>query len=209
MFTGLVEAVGRLSGRDEHAGGLRWWIETGALNMADAQVGESIAVSGVCLTAVAFGSNAFAAVLSEETLRRSSLGAKPVGAPLNLERSLRAGDRLGGHLVAGHVDGVGRIRRIMPEGASQRWWFDAPAALLRYIAVKGSICVDGVSLTVTDVDGTGFAVALIPHTIEATAFRSSAVEGTVNLEVDLIARYVERLLAARATDGPAHGSEAE
>jgi riboflavin synthase len=202
MFTGLIEAVGRLDRSEEHAGGLRWWIATGELDMADRRVGESIAVSGVCLTAVEFGNDAFAAVLSTETLQRSSLGAKAAGAPLNLERSLRAGDRLGGHLVAGHVDGVGQVRRIVPEGASQRWWFDAPAGLLRYIAVKGSICVDGVSLTVTDVDDAGFAVALIPHTIEVTAFHRSGVGSAVNLEVDLIARYVERLLAARALTGP-------
>lgn len=198
MFTGLIQAVGRLRATEACDGGLRWWIETGTLAMEGAQIGESIAVSGVCLTVVSLDPDAFAAVLSSETLQRSSLAAKGVGAPLNLERSLRAADRLGGHLVAGHVDGVGRVRQIQPEGASQRWWFDVPAPLLRYLAVKGSISVDGVSLTVTDVDEHGFAVALIPHTIENTAFRAAGPASVVNLEVDLIARYVERLLAFRS-----------
>ena len=197
MFTGLVTGTGRLATTEDFEGGQRWWIDTGILDMSESRLGESIAVSGVCLTAVAFAPGRFQAVLSEETLRRSHLGDKAVGAVLNLERSLRAGDRLGGHLVAGHVDGVGRVRQIQPEGASARWWFDAPLALLRYIAVKGSICVDGVSLTVTDVDHDGFAVALIPHTVEVTAFARTAVGDAVNLEVDLLARYVERLLQAR------------
>lgn len=194
MFTGLVAATGRLRQRDAHQGGQHWWIDRGELALDDAQLGESIAVAGVCLTAVAFDAQGFAVVLSEETLRRSSLGDKPVGAALNLERALRLSDRLGGHLVAGHVDGVGRVRAIQPEGASARWWFDAPPALLRYLAVKGSICVDGVSLTLTDVDERGFAVALIPHTIAVTSFSRSGIGDAVNLEVDLLARYVERLL---------------
>jgi riboflavin synthase len=198
MFTGLIQAVGSLRETLPFDGGLRWWIQTGSLDMGGAELGESIAVSGVCLTVVELADAAFAAVLSAETLQRSSLGGKSIGSALNLERSLRAADRLGGHLVAGHVDGVGRVRQIQPEGASQRWWFDAPTDLLRYLAVKGSITVDGVSLTVTDVDARGFAVALIPHTIEVTAFRSAAVASVVNLEVDLIARYVERLLACRS-----------
>lgn len=195
MFTGLVAATGRLRTRQAHEGGQRWWVDRGELALDDARLGESIAVSGVCLTAVAFDAQGFEVVLSEETLRRSSLGDKQVGAALNLERALRLSDRLGGHLVAGHVDGVGRVRAIQPEGASARWWFDAPPALLRYLAVKGSICVDGVSLTLTDVDERGFAVALIPHTIAVTSFARTGIGDAVNLEVDLLARYIERLLS--------------
>lgn len=195
MFTGLVAATGRLRTRQAHEGGQRWWVDRGELALDVARLGESIAVSGVCLTAVAFDAQGFEVVLSEETLRRSSLGDKQVGAALNLERALRLSDRLGGHLVAGHVDGVGRVRAIQPEGASARWWFDAPPALLRYLAVKGSICVDGVSLTLTDVDERGFAVALIPHTIAVTSFARTGIGDAVNLEVDLLARYIERLLS--------------
>lgn len=193
MFTGLVQAVGSLRDAQPRGGDLRLCIDVGALPMDGVQLGESIAVSGVCLTVVEFDSHAFAADVSNETLSLTTLGALAVGASVNLERALLPTMRLGGHLVAGHVDGIGRVEKIWNDGRSQRWRFNAPVGLLRYIANKGSICVDGVSLTVNLADDMGFEVNLVPHTIEHTAFASTQAGSPVNLEVDLIARYVERL----------------
>jgi len=193
MFTGLVQAVGRLHQVETRGGDLRLRILAGGLPMADVQLGESIAVSGVCLTVVEFDHLSFAADVSNETLSLTTLGALPIGASVNLERALLPTTRLGGHLVAGHVDGLGRVEKVWDDGRSQRWRFSAPPHLLRYIASKGSICVDGVSLTVNVADGTGFEVNLVPHTVANTAFAHTAVGAAVNLEVDLIARYLERL----------------
>lgn len=197
MFTGLIQTVGSLVRAEQHAGGLRWWVDAGELLAAERELGESIAVCGVCLTAVAFEGNHFAADLALETLNRTTLGRLQPGAALNLERALLPTMRLGGHLVSGHVDGVGRVRSITDEGAGQRWYFDVPADLLRFIAVKGSICVEGISLTVTNVDDQGFAVALVPHTLAQTNLQGLAKGSEVNLEVDQIARYVERLVQWR------------
>jgi riboflavin synthase len=195
MFTGLVQAVGTLRSREARGGDLRLRIDVGSLPFDDVAMGESIAVSGVCLTVVAFDATGFSADVSNETLACTTLGALPDGAPVNLERALLATGRLGGHLVSGHVDGVGRVRSIEPDARSQRWRIDAPPALHRYFAAKGSVCVDGVSLTINGVDAGGFDVNLVPHTIAHTAFASTAVDAAVNLEVDVVARYVERLLA--------------
>jgi riboflavin synthase len=197
MFTGLVQAVGRLVASEARGGDRRLRIAAGALPMHDVQLGESIAVNGVCLTVVAFDAAGFEADASNETLALSTLGGLAAGAPLNLERALLPTTRLGGHLVAGHVDGVGRVESVADDGRSQRWRFSAPTALLRYVAVKGSICVDGVSLTVNAVDAGGFEVNVVPHTIESTAFKATPAGAPVNLEVDLIARYAERLLQDR------------
>ena len=197
MFTGLIQAVGRIHAQQPRGGDLRLTIAIGSLPGADIALGESIAVSGCCLTVVAFDGRHFAADVSRESLACTTLGSLAVGAAVNLERALRVGDRLGGHLVSGHVDGVGRVRAVSDDGRAQRWGFSAPAALLRYIAAKGSIAVDGTSLTVNAVDADGFEVALIPHTVAHTAFAETAVGAPVNLEVDPLARYVERLLAAR------------
>lgn len=197
MFTGLIEGVGLLVGRDLRHDDARVAVDAGSLRFDDAQLGESIAVNGVCLTVVAFGERRFEADASRETLALTTLGALPVGAALNLERAMRPNDRLGGHLVSGHVDGVGRVARIEPDARAQRWTFAAPPPLLGYIAQKGSICVDGVSLTVNRVDAAGFEVALVPHTIAHTAFAGMSIGDAVNLEVDLVARYVERLLQRR------------
>jgi riboflavin synthase len=197
MFTGLIEGVGRLAAREVRGGDARLSIDVGTLPFDAVQLGESIAVNGVCLTAVAFDARGFEADASNETLALTTLGGLPIGAALNLERAMRPDDRLGGHLVSGHVDGVGRVLRIEPDARAQRWTFAAPAPLLRYVAQKGSICVDGVSLTVNAVDAHGFEVALVPHTIVHTAFARMAVGDPVNLEVDLVARYVERLLQGR------------
>ena len=201
MFTGLIEGVGRLRQREPRGGDVRLHVEVGTLPFADVAMGESIAVNGVCLTVVAFDAVSFAADVSTETLSLTTLGGLADGQALNLERAMRPTDRLGGHLVSGHVDGVGRVLSVHEDARSQRWRFAAPAPLLKYIATKGSICVDGVSLTVNAVDGEGFEVALIPHTVSHTAFATTRVGDPVNLEVDLVARYVERLLAAR---DPAH-----
>ena len=200
MFTGLVQGVGHLAARTPRGGDARLRIDIGSLALADARLGESIAVNGVCLTVVAFDGQAFEADASNETLALTTLGAIPVGAPLNLERALRADDRLGGHLVSGHVDGVGKVRSIEPDARAQRWSFMAPQPLLRYIAKKGSVCVDGTSLTVNEVDDHGFDVALVPHTVEHTAFKATRTGDPVNIEVDQVARYVERLLSARSNE---------
>ena len=197
MFTGLIQAVGRISSREAHGGDVRLHIDAGVLPMGDVQLGESIAISGVCLTVVAFDARSFDVDVSNETLACTTLGALDIGAAVNLERALRVTERLGGHLVSGHVDGVGVVSSVIDDARSQRWRIQAPLALLRYIAGKGSICVDGVSLTVNAVDNVGFEVNLIPHTLVHTAFGETTIGAAVNLEVDLVARYVERLLATR------------
>ncbi|HET8818642.1 MAG TPA: riboflavin synthase [Xanthomonadaceae bacterium] len=197
MFTGLVQGVGALAARGSRGGDARLRIDAGTLPFTDIALGESIAVNGVCLTVVDFDASGFEADASNETLSLTSLGALPVGRALNLERALRAGDRLGGHLVSGHVDGVGSVVSITGDARSQRWRFRAPRTLMRYIASKGSICVDGTSLTVNGVDAGGFDVALVPHTVAHTAFATTGPGDPVNLEVDQVARYVERLLQER------------
>ena len=197
MFTGLVEGVGTLVARETRGGDARLRIGVGTLPFDSVQLGESISVNGVCLTVVAFDTAHFEADASNETLALTTLGALPVGHALNLERAMRPDDRLGGHLVSGHVDGVGQVLQVSEDARSQRWAFAAPKPLLRYIAQKGSICVDGVSLTVNAVDDAGFEVALVPHTIAHTAFARTTIGDAVNLEVDLVARYVERLLTTR------------
>lgn len=197
MFTGLIEGVGRVAALEPRGGDVRLRIAVGSLPFADVALGESIAVSGVCLTVIEFDADSFAADASTETLGLTTLGGMVVGQAVNLERAMRPTDRLGGHLVSGHVDGVGRVLSVHDDARAQRWRFAAPASLSKYIATKGSICVDGVSLTVNAVDGEGFDVALIPHTVSHTAFASTRVGDPVNLEIDLVARYVERLLSAR------------
>ena len=197
MFTGIIEAVGTLDRREARGGDARLRIAVGSLPFADPTLGESIAVNGTCLTVVAFDAGYFEADASNETLALTTLGALGEGAPVNLERAMRASDRLGGHLVSGHVDGVGRVLAVTDDARAQRWRFQAPAALMKYIAQKGSICVDGVSLTVNAVADDTFDVALVPHTVANTAFAATAVGDSVNLEIDLVARYVERLLQDR------------
>lgn len=196
MFTGLIEGVGSLAGREMRGGDARLRIAAGTLPFADVALGESISVNGACLTVVAFDETSFDIDASNETLSLTTLGQLPIGAAVNLERAMKPTDRLGGHLVSGHVDGVGRVLRIEHDARAQRWAFSVPAPLLKYIAQKSSICVDGVSLTVNAVDDGGFEVALIPHTVSHTAFSQTRVGDAVNLEVDLVARYVERLLQA-------------
>lgn len=197
MFTGIIQGVGRLAGLEPRGGDVRLQVEVGSLAFENVELGESIAVNGVCLTVVEFDASTFSADASNETLSLTTLGGLAEGDALNLERAMRPVDRLGGHMVSGHVDGVGRVAAIEPDARAQRWRFQAPPEVLRYVAKKGSICVDGVSLTVNEVDDAGFEVALIPHTVQHTRFAHTGVGDPVNLEVDLIARYVERLLQAR------------
>ncbi|HEY4559798.1 MAG TPA: riboflavin synthase [Lysobacter sp.] len=194
MFTGIIEGVGAIASIEPRGGDVRLRVSAGTLPFDDVRLGESIAVNGVCLTVVAFDAASFEADASTETLSLTTLGRLAVGAAVNLERAMRPNDRLGGHLVSGHVDGVGAVASVHEDARAQRWRFTAPAALLRYIAKKGSICVNGVSLTVNEVDADGFEVALVPHTVAHTAFSSTKVGDAVNLEIDLVARYVERLL---------------
>ena len=195
MFTGIIEGVGSIASVEPRGGDVRLRIATGTLPFGDVRLGESVAVNGVCLTVVAFDAASFEADASTETLALTTLGRLAAGAAVNLERAMRPTDRLGGHLVSGHVDGLGAVVSVHDDARAQRWRFSAPAALLRYVAKKGSICVDGVSLTVNEVDADGFEVALVPHTVSHTAFGSTRVGDAVNLEIDLVARYVERLLA--------------
>ncbi|MDQ7997490.1 MAG: riboflavin synthase [Luteibacter sp.] len=196
MFTGIIQAVGRIARLEPRGGDVRLVVDTASLDMSDVALGDSIAVSGVCLTVIEFDAKHFAADVSNETLAHTTLGQHKAGDPVNLEKALRLADRLGGHLVSGHVDGAGKVVSVVPDGRSQRWTFEVPADLARYIAHKGSVCIDGTSLTVNEVSGHRFGVNLIPHTVEHTAFSDRRPGDAVNIEVDVVARYVERLLAS-------------
>lgn len=215
MFTGLVESKGTLVRRTQHGRDARLVVRGDLVTPGKDPLvlGESIAVDGVCLTvdtivepggAHGRGASTFEVDASSETLAKTTLGSLAVGASVNLERALAVGSRLGGHIVSGHVDGVGHVREKIPSGAALRVVFDAPAELARFIAPKGSICVSGVSLTVNGVSGSSFDVMLIPHTRDKTSLDALAVGAPVNLEVDILARYVARLLEV----GPATASAA-
>ncbi|MDA0650463.1 MAG: riboflavin synthase [Proteobacteria bacterium] len=194
MFTGIIQAVGRIAEIDAGEQDIRLRIETGKLPLADVALGDSIATSGVCLTVTELPGNGFWADVSPETLSLTSLGSKGVGDAVNLETSLTLSTPLGGHLVSGHVDGVGYIEQIMEDARFWRVKVAAPDNLARYIAMKGSICVDGTSLTVNQVDGSAFELTIIPQTWEETVFSEYVAGSPVNLEVDVIARYLERLM---------------
>lgn len=195
MFTGIIQALGRITRIEPRGGDVRLHIETGPLDLSDVAPGDSIAVSGVCLTALEPSAQGFFADVSNETLGLTTLGDAVEGEVVNLEKALRLADRLGGHLVTGHVDGLAEVTAIEADARSQRWCFRVPSGLSRYIARKGSVCVDGVSLTVNAVDGDEFEVNLIPHTQQVTTFSQRRVGDAVNIEVDLMARYAERLFA--------------
>jgi riboflavin synthase len=196
MFTGIVQDVGRILALDQLGGDTRLTVGVERLELARSAIGDSIAVAGVCLTAVALEPRAFSADVSRETLAFTTIGDWRVGQRVNLEPALRAGDALGGHLVSGHVDGVAEVRARIDEARSQRFRIRLPQPLARYVARKGSVALDGVSLTVNTVEQQEFEVNLIPHTLAMTTLSGLAVGDRVNLEVDLIARYTERLLAA-------------
>lgn len=196
MFTGIIQTVGQVAAIDRRGADAR--LRIAGLPLPDGALGESIAVSGVCLTVVEFTTAGFAADVSAETLACTTLGNWSVGQRVNLERALAVGERLGGHIVSGHVDGVGEVVSRQTDGRSQRFTLRAPAALARYIAAKGSITVDGVSLTVNTVSGSDFGVNIVPHTLTHTSLDALRAGSRVNLEVDLLARYLERLLGRDA-----------
>ena len=201
MFSGLVRGVGRVESRTNASGDVRLMIERGSAAAAPLAVGGSIAVNGVCLTAVATAGNTFTADVSAATLAVTTLGRLAVGARVNLEPPLKAGDPLDGHIVTGHVDGVGEVVAVEPAGRSTRLVIAVPAALSRYIAAKGSVAVDGVSLTVNAVDGAEFEVNIIPHTQAVTVIGEYARGTAVNIVVDMLARYLERLVRTDADGG--------
>lgn len=194
MFTGIVQAVGKLVASENRSGDKRLRIHTANLDLSDVILGDSIATNGVCLTVVELPGDGFWADVSVETLDYTTLGNLKNGSAVNLEKALRASDRLGGHIVSGHVDGVGEVVSIHNDARSIRYRLRAPAELAKYIAHKGSICVDGVSLTVNKVEGAEFELNIVPHTQQKTVFGEYKTGTIVNLEVDVIARYLERLL---------------
>jgi riboflavin synthase len=196
MFTGIVQGVGSIRSVEPRGGDVTLWIDTGPVPLTDVQAGGSIAVSGACLTATRLEPHAFAADVSRETLSLTTLGDAVTGARVNIEKALQAGQALGGHYVTGHVDGVGEVIARHDDARSVRMEFEVPAELARYVARKGSICVDGVSLTVNGVSGRRFDVNLVPHTLEVTTLGGFRPGTRVNLEVDIIARYLERMLEA-------------
>lgn len=196
MFTGIIQAVGQIAASEERGGDRRLRIHTGKLDLSDCVLGDSIAVNGVCLTAVAYGADSFSADVSVETLNCTSLGDLAVGSPANLEKAVTPNTRLGGHFVSGHVDGLGTVLSRREAGRAWQFRVEAPVELARYIAAKGSICVDGTSLTVNAVDGPVFDLTIVPHTLEETIIGNYQSGTRVNLEVDIIARYLERLLLA-------------
>ena len=193
MFTGIIEAVGKIEARSQEKGEWRLKFFTGDLDLSDVKIGDSIAVSGCCLTVVEKQATAFLADVSNETMRCTSLGTLEIGSAVNLEKAMLATDRFGGHIVSGHVDGVGHLIKVENEGQSIKMTFKIPSNLSKYVAVKGSICVDGTSLTVNEANDDYFAVNLIPHTQDETVSGSYQIGDSVNLEVDIIARYLERM----------------
>ena len=203
MFTGIIEAVGKVLSSSQTAGDVRLVIDAAGLDMSDVKLGDSIATSGVCLTVIDFGKNWYAADVSLETIRRTSLLQWKTGTLVNLEKALLPTTRLGGHLVSGHVDGLGEITLVRKDARSLYFEVKAPDELAKYLAEKGSITVDGISLTINHLNGALLSLNLVPHTAEQTTIKEWKVGSKVNLEVDVLARYLERLLlgdkAAQAT----------
>jgi len=204
MFTGLVEEVGSITRFEQRGVGGRLTIRARKV-LADAKLGDSIAVSGACLTVVWLGKGEFTVDCMPETLARTTLGRKARGASVNLERSLAVGERLGGHFVLGHVDAVAEVTAVEREGEFRKISFSLPDSVRRFVAPKGSVAIDGVSLTVVDVTDGRFSIGVIPHTLQETTLDEVRVGAAVNVEADVIARYVERLLAVARTDGTGEG----
>lgn len=209
MFTGIIESLGEIESIEDKGGDARFWIKTGKMDMHDVKLGDSIAMNGVCLTAIELRDDAYCADVSGETLSLTSLKQLSEGSKVNLEKALTLQTRLGGHMVSGHVDGLGKVQQRYDDGRSVRFIIEAPTSLAKYIAVKGSITVDGVSLTVNKLDGCQFELNIVPHTLQETIMDSYKPGSEVNLEVDLIARYLERLmLGDRAAEPGAKITEA-
>jgi len=204
MFTGIIEAVGRIKKIEPVGGDMRLYVDVGTLDMNDVQLGDSIAVNGVCLTAIEFDKKYFAADVSNETINLTSLKGLDIGSEVNLEKALLPTTRLGGHLVSGHVDGLGDVLSIKEESRSIQLIIKAPEELKHYIAMKGSICIDGTSLTVNKITDAEFEINIVPHTQQQTIIKNYKPGTKVNLEVDLIARYLERLLT-KQDDGTGSG----
>lgn len=209
MFTGIIQAVGRIAAIEERGGDRRYRIDTGKLDRGDIAIGDSIAVNGVCLTAIALDGDGFSADVSLETLQRTTLGRLPAGTAVNLEKAVTPSTRLGGHFVSGHVDAVGQVRQRRNAGRSVQFRVVVPATLARYIAEKGSICVDGTSLTVNRVQGAEFELNIVPHTLQETVCGGYRTGTEVNIEVDIIARYLERLLLGERAAEQAAGISRE
>ncbi len=207
MFTGIIQALGSIAEMQPRSGDMRLQINADKLDLSDVFLGDSIAVNGVCLTVIELTDKGFSADISNETLLLTSLGGLKIGSPVNLEKALTLADRLGGHLVSGHVDGVGTVISRSDDGRSVRFVIEAPAVLARYIAHKGSICIDGTSLTVNAVDGARFELNIVPHTLKETIMGNYQAGSEVNLEVDLIARYLERLVLGDKAAIPAEKVE--
>jgi riboflavin synthase len=200
MFTGIIEEMGSVKALRHEAGAARLAVSASRV-LGDTAHGDSICVNGVCLTVVDMDKSGFSADVAVETLKVTNLGELRTGAKVNLERALQLSARIGGHLVSGHVDAVGRIREKREEGNGWRIFIDAPDTVLRYVIKKGSIAIDGISLTVADVDTKGFSIAMIPHTATLTTLGFKSAGDSVNLEADIIGKYVERLLAGRVEGG--------
>ncbi len=196
MFTGIIQAEGEIAKIEPRDGDCRVTIKVGKLDMSDVQIGDSIAANGICLTAIEFDEQHYVADVSGETLKVANAGDWEVGTPVNLEKALTLQDRLGGHLVSGHIDGVGTVKSIAQDARSWRYEIEAPLEICKYIAAKGSICMNGVSLTVNQVDGCVFGVNIVPHTLQETTIKHFVVGSKINLEVDLLARYLERMMTA-------------
>ena len=205
MFTGIISAIGQITAIERKSGDCRLTVNTGKLALTDVQIGDSIAVSGVCLTAIELGKQHFCADVSNETLSRSTFKNVTVGTPVNLELALTPTTRMGGHIVSGHVDGIGELVELKPDARSWRLLFKAPDELAKYIAEKGSITIDGISLTVNTVNGALFSINIVPHTLKETTLAEIKVGYPVNLEVDLLARYLERLLLGDKAAKPHSG----
>jgi len=209
MFTGIILAIGKITQIEQKAGDVRLSIDTGKLSLADANLGDSIAVNGICLTAVELSAHGFVADVSNETLSRTNLKNASSGTPVNLELALTPQTRLGGHIVSGHVDGLATLVERKADGRSFRFKFKAPDELAKYIAEKGSICINGISLTINSVDGALFSVNVVPHTLKETTLGEIKVGDKINLEVDLLARYMERLMKGEAAATCAAGVTTE
>ncbi|WP_159818079.1 riboflavin synthase [Colwellia sp. 20A7] len=206
MFTGIIEAIGTIKAININAQGARLVIASNNLDMSDVKLGDSISTNGICLTVVEFDQNSYSADVSNETLQRTGFAHYNVGMQVNLEKAMLASTRFGGHMVSGHVDGVSEILSIINNGNSIEYWLSMPTELAHYIAEKGSVTVDGTSLTVNALDESSnskFRLTIVPHTVKETVFAHYKVGTKVNLEVDLIARYLERLLTKEATEMPA------